>query len=456
MSEPFEGLEDWVKQVGTVEAMISLLELFSDLALFIVDSQRQILAWNKGAERLLGYSKKEVLGEHCRMISRCHECMIGCPIATRGKLENHPMTLYRKDGSVLEIARTAIAFFDKQNAFAGGIEILAPLEKPAELTVEKFMEEEIEVFEELLTRDKTMKDILRVIVNIAEREASVHIHGESGTGKELVARAIHNRSLRKEGPFVVVNCGALTPTLLESELFGHEKGAFTGAIKKHVGLFQQADGGTIFLDEIAELPVGLQPKLLRVLESREITPVGGSGTTKVNIRILSATHKSLKKLTKEGNFREDLMYRLRVIPISLPPLRKRPSDIEPLIWHFIQRYNESGQRIITGVAPQAMRLLLEYQWPGNVRELKNVIEYAFAVGRGTELLLEELPLELLENEIADKIPETTHAVSKGTSQEECELIRSALQQSEGNVGKAAEILGISRPTLWRKRKKYGL
>jgi transcriptional regulator with PAS, ATPase and Fis domain len=297
-----------------------------------------------------------------------------------------------------------------------------------------------------------MKQACRIIRNVAASEATVLIRGETGVGKELAAQAVHKESYRRDRPFIAVNCAALTPSLLESELFGHVRGAFTGAVKDHAGVFQRADGGTLFLDEVAELPLELQAKLLRVLQERSFTTVGGDRAINVDVRIVAATHRSLREQVKEGRFREDLMYRLRVVPIFLPPLRERQLDVNLLLWRQIDRQNARGQRKLLRVEADAMRALLDHGWPGNVRELQNVVEYAFAVGRGEALSLEDLPPEFREMHSGPAAP----PLSTQPGQDEAARIREALNLAHGKIDPAAKQLGMSRATFWRKRKQYGL
>jgi transcriptional regulator with PAS, ATPase and Fis domain len=312
-----------------------------------------------------------------------------------------------------------------------------------------------ETFHGLVSRDPVMKRAFQSICNVAETDATVLLRGESGCGKELAARAIHRESHRRDGPFVPVNCAALTPSLVESELFGHVRGAFTGAVSERRGLFQQANGGTLFLDEVAELPLEMQGKLLRVLEERRVTPLGGEREIEVDVRVIAATHRALREEVKAGRFREDLMYRLRVVPVFLPPLRDRRGDVEALLWHLLVEFNARGPRRVEQIAPDVMRALLDHAWPGNVRELRNVIEYAFAVGRGAELRRDELPPELREG----TDPERPAAIARRVGsprREERARIREALQLSEGRIGEAAARVGMSRATFWRKRRKYEL
>ncbi len=301
-------------------------------------------------------------------------------------------------------------------------------------------------FHGILSRSPLMRDVFQIIQTAAQTEATVLVRGESGSGKELVARAIHELSERKDAPFLAVNCAALSSNLLESELFGHVRGAFTGAIKDHKGLFQRAQGGTLFLDEIAELPMELQAKLLRVIQERNYVPVGGVCSMPVNVRLVAATHRSLREEVKNGRFREDLMYRLRVVPIYLPPLRERREDISLLMWAFIHQHNAANRRKIEEIEPEAMRLLLDYAWRGNIRELQNVVEYAFAVGRGTILKSAELPPEFREVQ-----PIIIHKPI--SMEDEKSAIQRALTENK-NVNAAAESLGMSRATFWRKRKLY--
>ncbi len=305
---------------------------------------------------------------------------------------------------------------------------------------------DIQNFHGLISRSPAMRDVFQIIQNAAETEATVLVRGESGAGKELVARAIHELSGRHDAPFLAVNCAALSANLLESELFGHVRGAFTGAIKDHKGLFQRAHGGTLFLDEVAELPLELQAKLLRVIQERNFLPVGGTMSMPVNVRLVAATHRSLREEVKNGRFREDLMYRLRVVPIFLPPLRDRREDISVLLWHFIEQHNAANRRKIDEIEPEAMRLLLDYSWRGNIRELQNVVEYAFAVGRGTILKQAELPPEFREVSLVE---------TKVVFEDEKSAIKRALIETK-NVNAAAQRLGMSRATLWRKRKLYDL
>ena len=306
-------------------------------------------------------------------------------------------------------------------------------------------------FAGLIGRDPKMHDIYKLIEDVAPSDATVLIGGESGTGKEMVARAIHEKSPRKGKPFVVINCAAYPATLLESELFGHEKGAFTGALRQKPGRFERADGGTIFLDEIGEVQPQAQVKLLRVLQNRKIERVGGDATISVDIRILAATNKELLQAVKDGNFREDLFYRLNVIPIHLPPLRRRKNDIPPLARHFLGRYNELQGKSIKDFDSGAMRTLLEHSWPGNVRELENTIEHAVVLARGDKIMLTDFP-SFFTSEISGDQPGPT---DKDTleAKEKTHLVE-MLTECNWNKKETARRLGISRSTLYTKLKRY--
>jgi len=309
----------------------------------------------------------------------------------------------------------------------------------------------------ILTRNATMKRLLRDIERAAKSDAAVLVRGETGAGKELVAQAIHTASDRGEGPFRAINCAALPQSLLESALFGHVRGAFTGATRDEPGHFRLADGGTLFLDEIGELPLALQATLLRVLQEKTVIPVGGREPIPVDVRIVTATNRSLRQEVQAGRFRSDLMYRVRVIPLFLPPLRDRPEDIELLAWHFVEMRNERGPRKISRITRGALGAMQRYDWPGNVRELINAVEYAFVMGEGAMLTETELPPEVRGDEeaAAASAVNAPEPLSEKIPPEARRLLR-AIERAGGHHGRAAASLGISRTTLWRRLRKYGL
>jgi two-component system response regulator AtoC len=311
-------------------------------------------------------------------------------------------------------------------------------------------------FDDILAKSQKMLDIFRTISKIAEYKTTVLVAGESGVGKELVARAIHHRSSRKGGAFVAVNCGAIPENLLESELFGHKKGAFTDAVQDRRGLFEEADGGSLFLDEIGELPLALQVKLLRVLEEEKIRRVGDVRDIKIDVRIITATHRDLLAETKAGRFREDLFYRLNVLPIQVPPLRDRREDIPLLIDHFVARNNVRLGTSIRGLDTESRRLLFEYPWPGNVRELENTIERAMVLAEGDQIVAQDLPERLREarDPVQTQLASGELSVKKTMRIVEEILIRRALQRTKGNRTRAAEVLEISHRALLYKIKDY--
>jgi transcriptional regulator with PAS, ATPase and Fis domain len=350
--------------------------------------------------------------------------------------------------------------------------------------------EEISIFEKMISTSPKMKVLFEQIKRVARSDSSVLIRGETGTGKELVAKALHENSKRKTGPFRAINCATLTPELLASELFGHVKGSFTGAIQDRQGLFSLANQGTLFLDEIAELPLDLQARLLRVLEEREFIPVGGTQPVSVDVRIIAATHKSLRAEVEGKRFRADLMYRIRVIPLYLPPLRERDRDLLLLMHYFLMRYQNKSDRKVSSIHQDALLALLQHPWHGNIRELKNVVEYILTMGEGLEINLQDLPPEFRESSIELPLDNATSSLSLNhyltpsptstsvpISTEHLTLTKSSiphdqitqhlknqeknrillfLEQENGHREKVALRLGISRATLWRKMKDYGI
>ena len=313
-------------------------------------------------------------------------------------------------------------------------------------------------FGNMVAKSKGMEAVFSIAEKVAQYDTTVLIYGASGTGKELIAQGIHFAGKRAKNPIVPVNCGGIPENLLESELFGYKRGAFTGADSDRKGLFEEADRGTIFLDEIGELPLSLQVKLLRVLQENEIRPVGDSKTKKIDVRVIAATSKNLEDETKNGTFREDLFFRLNVMPIQLPPLKDRPEDIPILSQHFINRFNISLEKNIKGITPAAMSILLKYHWPGNVRELGNVIERAVVLAEETILVPENFPLDLGKIQEREKVEDFFDGHSLKAAQKilEKRLIIKALEATNGNRTKAARILEISHPSLLSKIKAYNI
>ncbi|HHS13857.1 MAG TPA: sigma-54-dependent Fis family transcriptional regulator [bacterium] len=310
-------------------------------------------------------------------------------------------------------------------------------------------------FENIVGQSGVMQNVFRDIDKVIDSNVTVLIQGESGTGKELFARAIHNRSqARRSHPFVAVNCTAIPESLLESELFGHEKGAFTGASSRRVGKFESANGGTVFLDEIGDMSLSTQAKILRVLQEREFERVGGNTLVKVDIRLISATNTDLDRKVREGSFREDLFYRISVFPIKLPALRQRREDIPLLAAHFIEQFARKEKKEIQSMTPDALRSLMNYHWPGNVRELENIIERAVVVSTSLEIGIQDLPTHLASLKGSTELPE--ESLPQWIEKMEVEILRKTLLEFEGNITRAARKLGIGRATVYRKAKKYHL
>jgi PAS domain S-box-containing protein len=420
-----------------------------------VSKDLRITSFNRSAEQVTGFSAHEVIGKACRNIFRSQACAEGCPvretIRTGEPVTGVEVEILAKEGSRIPVSMNTALLKDENGDVTGAVESFRDLSRVRKLTEElrgKYS------FRNIIGRSPEIQQVFELIRSVAATNVTVLIQGETGTGKELVARAIHYESPRCDERFVAVNCAALPETLMESELFGHVKGAFTGAISARKGRFDMADGGTLFLDEIADIGYETQAKLLRVLENREFESVGDSVTRRVDVRLICATNKNLRGLVGKGRFREDLYYRINVVTIDLPPLRERSGDIQLLIEHFTDKLSKETGKTITGISPDAMDLLVDYPWPGNVREMENAIGHAFVHGRGGALLPEHLPPDITKG-----IPHITHAaLSSIGSVDEMEkaLIEEALKQTGGNRTRAARKLGMSRSSLWRKIRKYKL
>ncbi len=341
-------------------------------------------------------------------------------------------------------------------------ELLLVIEKAMErkelLTEVEHLQNELKEkysFENIVGKSNKMLDVLSMVTKVSQTDSTVLIQGESGTGKELIAKAIHLHSRRKNRAFVTINCGALPENLQESELFGHVRGAFTGAIRDKNGLFQEANGGTLFLDEIGETALSTQVKVLRFLQDGEIRKVGDNESVFVNVRLLAATNKNLKKSIEESTFREDLYYRLNVIPIHLPSLRQKRDDIPLLVNHFLNKYIEKAKKKVTSISPEAMKILTGYDWPGNVRELENIIERAVILTNKNVIMPNDLPESIQESQ--NRTPDTEEILEGKTLEElEKHYILKTLEKHSWNQKKVSEVLNVSTTTLWRKLKTYGI
>jgi len=396
-----------------------------------------------------------LIGQKCFDVLHANICQSTCALEktlkTGKEMIDLPINVLTSKGKTIPVSISTAVLKDKKGKIMGGVETFRDLSSLEELRKEISKQY---TFEDIISKDHEVQKIFDVLPDIAESDSTVLIQGASGSGKELFARAIHNLSQRKDKPYIIVNCGALPDTLLESELFGYVKGAFTDAKKDKPGRFALAEGGTLFLDEVAELSTALQVKLLRVLQQKEYEPLGATRLRKANVRIITATNQDLSQLLARGTFREDLYYRLNVIKIELPPLSKRREDIPLLIDHFIHQFNLKKGKKITGISDQTMSMLMQYEFPGNVRELENLIEHAFVLCHGSRIKLEHLPKEFV-NKFRKEEKGTSKSPDKLKSAE-ANVIIDVLKKHGGNRTKAAKELGIDKSTLWRKIKKLNI
>ena len=432
--------------------------IFNSIAdgVFTTDGKGRITFFNKAAEEITGFSSEEAIGRYCYEIFRADICQSRCVLKevlkTEKEIVNLPVTILNKTGERIPISISAAVLRDEGGVVLGGVETFRDLSVIEELKKELSQKY---TFGDIVSKNHFIHDLFNILPNISGSESTVLIQGASGTGKELFAKAIHNLSQRKNRPFIKVNCGALPDTLLESELFGYEKGAFTDAKKNKPGRFALANGGTIFLDEVGDMSPSLQVKLLRVLQEKEYEPLGSTIPKKTDVRVIAATNKDLSKLISEEEFRDDLYYRLNVVKIVLPPLSQRREDIPLLIDTFVRKFNTKMGKQIAGVSDKVLRLLLRYDYPGNVRELENIIEHMFVVCGGDRIDIDCLPGEIVggQTETVSSLPMEEESPFEHA---EAEVIEKALKKYGGDRIKTAKVLGIGRTTLWRKIRKYKL
>jgi two-component system response regulator HydG len=429
----------------------------------MVDPRGIILSVNQAMEEITGYRRDELIGRPCTLIktNACFGSLTSgtgkkCELFQNGSIRRCKGALAKKDGTLVHVLKNAVLLNDESGGVLGGVETFSDISETVakERVISRFRRElsQEDGFQGILGKSPVMRQLFSLIASAAQSEAPVIICGESGTGKELVAGAIHRLSPRVQGPFIKVNSAALHESLLESELFGHVKGAFTGADRLRVGRFEAAHGGDIFLDEIGDMPLSTQAKILRVFQEKVIERVGNQRPIPVNVRVITATNKDLARLMAEGLFREDLFYRINVIPIKLPPLRQRREDIPLLVDNFIERIRLKTSKLISGISKEALRILLDYKWPGNVRELINVIEYAFVLCQHGNILPKHLP-EHLNHQAAPSL-KTLKRTSPSGRAHDWESLRKAMNEAGGNKSEAARILGVSRVTLWKWLKNH--
>ncbi len=435
---------------------------------FTLDPDGKITSWNPSMEKITGYDAEEAIGKTCNMMKfnqcfkrSCPEDIHLCKIFQKGCVDSKECKLVHKNGQQIHVVKNARVVTDTDGTVVGVVETITDLtdlinsrEKTKEIHLKLA---ETHRFSNIIGKSRIMREIYGSITAAANSDATILIQGESGTGKELVAGAIHYNSDRSQGPLVSVNCSALSESLLESELFGHVKGAFTGAHKDRKGRFESADGGTIFLDEIGEISPFIQLKLLRTIQERQIERVGESVKRAVDFRIIAATNKALFSRVREGLFREDLYYRLKVYPINMPPLRDRREDIPLLTEHFIKIFNHQTGKEISEVSNETMKALMSNSWPGNVRELKNAIEHAFVVCNSKRIDIADLPVEIIHR----RSPSATHnGIANEKPQKRIKLTKTELtgllKACDWNKAEAGRQLGISRVSIWKYMKKWDI
>lgn len=450
--------------------MTAILDSIHD-GVFTIDFDMKITYFNRAAERITGYSAKEAIGKHCMDVfcnqgdSR-EDCIAECPMKKTMKYKTpivKKRTITNKKAEILTVSSTTNLLFDLDNQPIGGLETFVDI-TAFERLKEKWQGKKYNLGN-IIGKSPKMLDLFQLIESISGTMSSVLIQGETGTGKGLIASAIHYRGVNHRRPFVHVNCAAIPENLLESEIFGHVKGAFTGAINDRKGRFEQAHKGTLFLDEIGELSPGLQAKLLRVVEEKQFEKVGGSNTIKVDVRIIAATSRNLEKDLLDKKFRSDLFFRLNIIPCKIPPLRERMEDIPLLVEHFVDKFNYKMEKEVKEIDPEIFDIFLRYPWPGNVREVESVMEYAFIQCKGNYLEIRCLPprFRLLHDKVNDITLSTpissetfrfSDANPNTSMPTEQRMLLEALENCRWNRSKAAKQLNISRTTLWRLMKKY--
>jgi PAS domain S-box-containing protein len=441
------------KMVHSVATKI-ILDSIAD-GVFTVDKDWGISSFNRAAERITGITSREAIGQKCFDILHANICQTACALRktlkTGKEIIDQPVNILNREGKVIPVSISTAVLKDEKGDVIGGVETFRDLS--ALETLRKEISRQYS-FEDIISKNREIQEIFDILPNIAESDSTVLIQGESGTGKELFARAIHNLSRRKKGPFIAVNCGALPDNLLESEFFGYKRGAFTDAKKDKPGRFALAEGGTLFLDEVGDLPLFLQAKLLRVLQEKEYEPLGATGSVKTNVRIIAATNHPLSEMVVQRTFRKDLFYRLNIVKLDLPPLRSRKEDIPLLVDHFIEKLIIARGTKITGVSDGVVRLFMNHDFPGNIRELENLLEHAFVMCRSGEIKVEHLPKEF--RDMVRPIRNDTVLLHSRFKESEMEIIREALKRNLGHRGKTAQELGIDPSTLWRKMKKLGV
>lgn len=439
--------------------------------LMVIALDGTVVMVNEAFETYTGYTKDEVIGQPCTILE-CDACELTlnpgkrepwCALFNPGHegIKRCRCNVRKKDGTYMPALKNASVLRDDEGAAVGSVETLTDiseldrLDREVELLSKQLDQEE--GFYGIIGKSVAMQRVFDVIEKTAKSDAPAIIYGESGTGKELAARAIHMSGGRRDKPYVQLNCAALNESLLESELFGHTKGAFTGALRHRIGRFEAANGGDIFLDEVGDIPLSIQVKLLRVIESKQFERVGDHQPIHVDVRIITATNRNLEEMLQENLFREDLFYRINVLPIYLPPLRDRQEDIPELVNYFIRNMQRKTHKQISGLTKEAMEKIMVYDWPGNIRELKSALEYAFVIAERDAIGIDHLPPKILEERLRSNVEgkKSVRPLPQDAGSKK-EALLEALRISQGNKSEAARILGVNRVTVWNRMKKYGI
>jgi len=451
-------IADLINRIQYEERSMKMVLDNLDVGIFTVNRGGLITFFNKAAEKMSGYQKNQVLGEPCTAIFEENGaddiCLLEDSIADGKTRSTANGKMFTIDGITVPVRANYMALRNEKSKIVGGLATFH------DLTLVHRLNQAISdryTFHDMIGKSPAMQKTFEMVAVVAKSNATILIEGATGTGKDLLAKVIHSAGRRSKKPFVKVNCAAIPENLLESELFGYVRGAFTGAERDKPGRFQLADGGTIFLDEIGDLPQSLQAKLLRVLEDKEFYPLGSRQTHKVDVRIVSATNRDLDKLLKKSQFRQDLYYRLNVVQIKLPPLKERREDLPLLISHIVRKLNADREKPPPGISEEVMDILLNFDYPGNVRELENILEHALIICAGDIIKPEHLPVVLKKQTVSPKDLVRFHSIpARDTDDAEREKVIRMLDQYNGHRMKTAKALGIDRTTLWRKMNKYGI
>ncbi|HLV32243.1 MAG TPA: sigma 54-interacting transcriptional regulator [Chitinispirillaceae bacterium] len=460
-------MDCFVNEDLTPQCLKSILQTLAE-GLFLVDNNGTIRFCNDSLKELTGKSAEEIIGKNCCTLMKevCNPPP-DCSLFSKGEIINKECQIIHKSGNLIPVLKNARILKDTQGKILGAVETITDISvlRKAEIRLQQLEQNSKKNrLGEIVGKSHVMQELYYLIELASASNATILVTGETGTGKELAAQAIHNHSSRKNGPFVKLNCSALPENLLESELFGHARGSFTGAINDKPGRFEAADGGTLFLDEIGELSPLIQVKLLRFLQEKEFERVGENNTRKTDVRIIAATHRNLRKMVQNGEFREDLYYRLKVFVVNIPPLRERKEDIGLLTDHFICRFNKETGKSIQGLTHDAAITMMDYCWPGNIRELENAIEHAFVTCQDTLIDIFDLPLEIRKVELRKNICNSSSQDSFTTAEKQSlypprhhiisdnELLK-IFEECNGNQSETARRLGVDRTTVWRRIKK---